>query len=176
VNRDEKKLEEIASTNQLKAIPFASITEAVRESEIVIVATGVAEPILYLNQIEGTSVKYIFDLAMPRNVAADVYNYAGVKVFDVDQISATVNDTLDKRLAEIPKVKAVVESKAQEFFDWEERRKSRTSTPAAYEQYNPHVITRSENSYPRQFACFMADQCCDGKPDTAWLPMQAYSA
>lgn len=176
VNRDEKKLEEVATANQLKAIPFSSLTEAVRESEIVIVATGVDEPILHLNQVKGTSVKYIFDLAMPRNVAPDVYNYDEVKVFDVDQISATVNDTLDKRLAEIPKVKAIVQSKAQEFFDWQERRKNRTSAPAAYEQYKPHVIARSTNSYPRQFACFMADQCCDGKPDTAWLPMQAYSA
>ncbi|MGC4021447.1 MAG: glutamyl-tRNA reductase [Cyclobacteriaceae bacterium] len=176
VNRDEKKLDEIASANQLKAIPFSSLNEAVRESEIVIIATGVAEPILHLNQIKGTAVKYIFDLAMPRNVAADVYSFEEVKVFDVDQISATVNDTLDRRLAEIPKVKAIVESKAQEFFDWQERRKSRTSSPAVYEQYNPHVIARATHSYPRQFACFMADQCCDGKPDTAWLPMQAYSA
>lgn len=176
VNRDEKKLEEIASENRLKAIPFTSLTQAVRENEIVIVATGVAEPILHLNQIEGTSVKYIFDLAMPRNVAADVYNYKNAEVFDVDQISATVNETLDKRLAEIPKVKAIVQSKAQEFFDWQERRKSRTSAPAVYEQYNPHVIARSSHSHPRQFACFMADQCCDGKPDTAWLPLQAYSA
>jgi len=176
VNRDEKKLEEIASANQLKAVPFASLNEAVRESEIVIVATGVAEPILHLDQIKGTAVRYIFDLAMPRNVATDVYQYDGVKVFDVDQISATVNDTLDKRLAEVPKVKAIVQSKAQEFFDWQERRKTRTSAPAAYEQYNPNVIARSSHSHPRQFTCFMANQCCDGKPDTAWLPLQAYSA
>ncbi|HTH57708.1 MAG TPA: glutamyl-tRNA reductase [Cyclobacteriaceae bacterium] len=176
VNRDEKKLDEIASVNQLKAIPFSSLNEAVRESEIVIVATGVAEPILHLSQVEGTAVKYIFDLAMPRNVAADIYEYPAVKVFDVDKISATVTDTLDKRFAEIPKVKAIVQSKAQEFFDWQERRKNRTSAPAAYEQFNPHVIARSSHSHPRQFACFMADQCCDGKPDTAWLPLQAYSA
>src|SRR6185369_14476953 len=73
VNRDEKKLEEIASTNQLRALPFGSLAEAVSDSEIVIIATGVAEPILHLNQVKGTPVKYIFDLAMPRNVAADVY-------------------------------------------------------------------------------------------------------
>jgi len=61
---------------------------------------------------------------MPRNVAAEVYQRDEVRVFDVDQISALVNTTLDKRLAEIPKVKAIVQAKAQEFFDWQERRKS----------------------------------------------------
>ncbi|MBI1766821.1 MAG: glutamyl-tRNA reductase [Bacteroidetes bacterium] len=178
VNRDEKKLEEIASTNQLRALPFTSLIEAVADSEIVIIATGVAEPILHLNHVKGTPVKYIFDLAMPRNVGADVYGCEDITVYDVDQISTTVNDTLGKRLSEIPKVKAIVQSKAQEFFDWQERRKSRTTAPAAYEQFitQPHVITRSTHSHPRQFACFMADQCCDGKPDAAWLPMQAHSA
>jgi len=179
VNRDEKKLEEIASTHQLRALPFGSLAEAVSDSEIVIIATGVNEPILHLNHVEGTPVKYVFDLAMPRNVAADVYNCEDITVYDVDQISAAVNDTLDKRLSEIPKVKSIVQSKAQEFFDWQERRKSRTTAPAAYEQYiaQPHVIAPSTtHSHPRQFSCFMADQCCDGKPDTAWLPLQAYSA
>ena len=178
VNRDEKKLEEIASTNQLRALPFGSLAEAVSDAEIVIIATGVAEPILHLNQLQGTPVKYVFDLAMPRNVAADVYNCEEITVYDVDQISATVNDTLDKRLSEIPKVKGIVQSKAQEFFDWQERRKSRTTAPAAYEQFisQPHVTPSSTDSHPRQFSCFMADQCCDGKPGAAWIPVQAYSA
>jgi glutamyl-tRNA reductase len=178
VNRDEKKLEEIATANQLNALPFTSLAEAVAKSEIIIIATGVAEPILHLSHIKGTSVKYIFDLAMPRNVSADVYACNDVTVYDVDQISATVNDNLDKRLAEVPKVKSIVQSKAQEFFDWQERRKSRNSAPAAYEQFtsHPHVIAPTENSHPRQFACFMADQCCDGKPEAAWLPKRTYSA
>lgn len=178
VNRDEKKLEEISSANQLKAIPFTSLAEAVRESEIVIIATGVAEPILHLNHVRETSVKYIFDLAMPRNVGPEVYGLDEITVFDVDQISATVNDTLDKRLSEIPKVEAIVQSKAQEFFDWQERRKSRTTAPAAYEQFitQPHVIASSTHSHPRQFSCFMANQCCEGKPGAAWVPMQAHSA
>jgi glutamyl-tRNA reductase len=176
VNRDEVKLKEVATANQLNSYPFRSLTEAVKENEIVIIATGVAEPILKLSHVRDTSIKYIFDLAMPRNVDADVYAHDAVRVFDVDQISALVNDTLDKRLAEIPKVKAIVQAKAQEFFDWQERRKSRTTTPLKYEQFLPHVITSTENSHTRQHTCFMADQCCEGKTGKAWLPVQAYSA
>jgi len=185
LDRAGKSLDEIiGSMRQISydllpnTLALKGLTEAVRESEIVIIATGVAEPILHLNQVKGTTVKYIFDLAMPRNVGPEVYALDEITVFDVDQISATVNETLDKRLSEIPKVEAIVQSKAQEFFDWQERRKSRTTAPAAYEQFitQPHVITRSTHSHPRQFACFMADQCCDGRPDAAWLPMQAHSA
>jgi len=175
VNRDELKLKEIASANQLESFPFGSLGDAVKENEIVIIATGVAEPILKLHHVKGTSIKYIFDLAMPRNVAAEVYQLAEVKVFDVDQISALVNNTLDKRLAEIPKVKEIVKAKAKDFFDWQERRKSRTTTPLKYEQYLSHVIG-SENSHARQHTCFMADQCCEGKTGKEWFPVQAYSA
>ena len=176
VNRDELKLKEIASANQLESFPFGSLGDAVKENEIVIIATGVAEPILKFHHVKGTSIKYIFDLAMPRNVAAEVYQLDEVKVFDVDQISALVNNTLDKRLAEIPRVKEIVQAKAQEFFDWQERRKSRTTTPLKYEQFLPHVIGSTENSHARQHTCFMADQCCEGKSEKAWLPVQAYSA
>lgn len=176
VNRDETKLNEIASSNELNAYPFRSLADAVKENEIVIVATGVAEPILNLSHVNGSSVKYIFDLAMPRNVHEDLYQSNEIKVFDVDQISSSINDTLDKRLAEIPKVKAIVQAKAQEFFDWQERRKSRTTAPLKYEQFLPHVIGSTENSHARQYTCFMADQCCEGKPGKAWLPVQAYSA
>jgi len=176
VNRDETKLNEIASANQLDAFPFRSLADAVKENEIVIVATGVADPILNVSHVKGSSVKYIFDLAMPRNVHEDLYQSNEIKIFDVDQISSLINETLDKRLAEIPKVKAIVQAKAQEFFDWQERRKSRTTTPLKYEQFLPHVIGSTENSHTRQHTCFMADQCCEGKPGKAWLPVQAYSA
>jgi glutamyl-tRNA reductase len=176
VNRDETKLNEIASANQLNSFPFRSLADAVKDNEIVIIATGVAEPILDSSHVIGSSVKYVFDLAMPRNVHPDLYQSKEIKVFDVDQISSSVSDTLDKRLAEIPKVKAIVQAKAQEFFDWQERRKSRTTTPLKYEQFLPHVIGSTENSHTRQHTCFMADQCCEGKPGKAWLPVQAYSA
>jgi len=176
VNRDEKKLSEIASTHQLKSYPFASLAQAISENEIIIMATGVAQPVLHLDHVKNTSVKYIFDLSMPRNVDAEVYQHSSVKVFDVDQVSATVNETLDKRLSEIPKVKMIVEAKAQEFFDWQERRKSRTTSPATYEQFYYNVSADTTNSHARQRSCFMANQCCEGKPGAAWLPVQSYSA
>src|SRR5579859_2277450 len=176
VNRDEKKLNEIASVNQLPFFPFASLTEAVKENEIVIIATGVAEPILSLPQVEQTGVKYIFDLAMPRNVATEVYDHPTIKVFDVDQISSLVNKTLYNRLAEIPKVKAIVKAKAREFFEWQERRKRRTNAPNKYEQYLTNGTGSNQDGHARQHTCFMAIECCEGKPGKEWLPVQAYSA
>jgi glutamyl-tRNA reductase len=176
VNRDEVKLAALASQYNLKSFPFAQMPQAIRESEIVIMATSVSQPVLQLHHIKETDVHVIFDLSMPRNVSNEVYQQGDVTVWDVDQISASVSDTLDKRLAEIPKVKAIVQAKAQEFFEWQERRKSRTTIPLKYEQFLPHAITSIENSHTRQHTCFMADQCCEGKPGKAWLPVQAYSA
>jgi glutamyl-tRNA reductase len=176
VNRDEKKLLEIATSYNLKSFSFAQMPEAIRGSEIVIMATAVPEPVLRLDHIAGSQVHTIFDLSMPRNVCSEVYEQGDVTVWDVDQISTSVHNTLDKRLAEIPKVKAIVQEKTREFFDWQERRKKRTTVPLKYEQFLPHAITSIENSHSRQHTCFMADQCCEGKPGKEWLPVQAYSA
>jgi glutamyl-tRNA reductase len=176
VNRDEKKLSDTATTYNLKSKPFYELPQAINESEIVIVATGVAQPILHLQHVKDSNVKYIFDLSMPRNVSEEVYECDRITVLDVDQVSATINNNLDKRLAEIPKVKAIVETKMQEFFDWQERRRNRTTLPLKYEQFLPHAIGSTEDSHTRQHTCFMADQCCEGKSGKAWLPVQAYSA
>ena len=144
-----------------------------------------AQPVLHLSQIKNTRVRYVFDLSMPRNVAEDVYQYKGVSVFDVDQISASVNETLDKRMAELPKVRAIVKEKARDLFDWQERRRLRTTThqlpagiPAGHEKplIPSHVIVHRENSHAHQRTCFMADQCCEVKVGSSWLELAARSA
>src|SRR5260221_1378424 len=99
VNRDENKLADIASTYNLKSFPFTEMPQAIRECEIIIMATAVSQPILYLDHVIGTKVNSIFDLSMPRNVSDEVYQHNDVTVWDVDQISSSVNDTLDKRMA-----------------------------------------------------------------------------
>jgi glutamyl-tRNA reductase len=178
VNRDEQKLENFGRQYNSATFPFPSLDEAVKESEIVIVATSVAKPILHLNQIKNTPVRYVFDLSMPRNVAEDVYQSEGVKVFDVDGISTSVNETLDKRLAELPKVKAIVKEKAHEFFEWQERRKLRTTNPEPAEKLliPTHVTSRNDHSHTHQSTCFMADQCCEVATAPNWLAHAARSA
>jgi glutamyl-tRNA reductase len=188
VNRDEKKLADFGKQYSSMTFPFVSLDKAVEESDIVIVATSVARPILYLEQIKNTAVRYVFDLSMPRNVADDIYQYKGVTVFDVDQISTSVNETFGKRMAELPKVKAIVKEKAREFFDWQQRRKLRTtsldhssslgvSTILSGKNLIPHhVIAHRENSHAHQRTCFMADQCCEVKTGSPWLARAARSA
>jgi glutamyl-tRNA reductase len=180
VNRNEQKLFAIAESFNLPFFPFAGLSEAVKGCEIIVMATSVDKPVLYLDQLRNTRVRFVFDLSMPHNVADDVYDCDAITVMDVDQISAEVNRTLDRRLAEIPKVKAIVQSKAQELFDWQERRKLRTIAPDESVErkllIGNDVIVDPKNSFPRKYACFMADQCCDGKAEVAWLPGRTRSA
>jgi glutamyl-tRNA reductase len=179
VNRNEIKLSEIAMKYELTSFPFDALGAAVSHTEIVVIATSVDEPILQMDHLRSSPVKYVFDLSMPHNVADDVYQNKEITVFDVDQISVAVNATLDKRLGEIPKVKAIVQLKAQELFDWQERRKLRTNASREpYEQIliRKNVVADSENSLPRKQTCFMANQCCDGKAGFTWLSNAACPA
>ena len=178
VNRNQQKLQDFGAQYESRTFPFDSLTQAIKESDIVVVATSLATPILHLSHIESTSVRYVFDLSMPRNVSEEVYQHLGIKVFDVDQVSAFVNETLEKRLAEVPKVKAIVQAKAQEFFDWQQRRLSRTTSTDSYEKLliPNHVSAHAENSHPRQHTCFMANQCCDGQTEFTWLSLATRSA
>ncbi len=122
VNRSEEKLNEVAAANGAEAFSLTSIDKALAKSEIVIMCTGAAQPILNQQLLEGSAVRYIYDLSVPQNVAAEVYTNPNYTVKDIDRISQDIANTVSSRMAEIPKVKEIVKQKAHEFVEWSGKR------------------------------------------------------
>lgn len=120
VNRDVTKLHLVASKYDVLAFPLGGLSEALVGSQTLVVTTNSSQPLVDAEHLDRSAVTTIYDLSVPRNVAAEVYNT--FNVFDVDMISTQINETIQNRLKEIPKVESIIAHHMEEFKNWSHRR------------------------------------------------------
>jgi glutamyl-tRNA reductase len=124
MNRTPEKAEHLAETFNLRTAAIESISEEVKKSDIILVATNATEPIIHFSDLENISgEKLIIDLSIPCNVEKRVEDLKHVKLIDVDGLSILKDETLVRRAAEIPKARAIIQSHLNELMDWHEMRK-----------------------------------------------------
>lgn len=126
VNRHEERLQSIGSKYDLMQFPMTALRQSVMDSDVLVVATNASAPIVDRNHITGSSLKLVFDLSVPRNVSPDVYRMSSINVLDIDQISEGIQNNMNARLSEIPKVEHILSLYAAEFSDWMKRRETFT--------------------------------------------------
>ncbi|HWB64943.1 MAG TPA: glutamyl-tRNA reductase [Chitinophagales bacterium] len=122
VNRNEEKAELTAGEYKVSYAPFASQQEVMSSADILIVATGADHPIITKSDVEQSRVKLVFDLSVPSNVSPEVKNLEGIQMYDIDELSKIVNDTIESRRTEIPIAESIIDEHIDEFRQWEERR------------------------------------------------------
>jgi len=123
MNRSFHKAISLASKHHLQCAPIEELEDEVRKADIIIVATNAAFPVIHKKQIEGTGRKLIIDLSVPLNVAEDAATCPMVELIRVDELSKMKDETLLRRMAEIPKAKAIIADHFAEFKAWNQRRK-----------------------------------------------------
>jgi len=121
INRDAEKRQIIADRYNATPFELSYLSNALQNSEALIVTTNAELPIVYNKHIQDSSIRFIYDLSVPQNVAAEVYALKGVVAFDIDTISKQISHTLQNRLAEVPKVEGIIENFTQQFTDWSYR-------------------------------------------------------
>lgn len=121
INRDAAKGRELAGNENIAYAPFHALEYNVQQSDAVIVATNAPHPIVTKALLESTPVKYVFDLSVPQNVAPDVSSLSHIDVENVDSISEDTTATIQFRLTEIPKVKAIIRTYSEKFNEWAAR-------------------------------------------------------
>ena len=68
----------------------------------------------------------LIDIAVPRDIDPDAANVPQVKLFDIDGLNAQLEDSLTRRIKEVPHVKAILE---EELFEFENYLKSLEMLP-----------------------------------------------
>jgi len=121
INRDVEKLHAVADRYVATPFELNDLTEALQNSQALVVTTNAELPIVYNEHIKNSFVKFIYDLSVPQNVSGEVYESKEVMTFDIDTISKQISNTLQNRLAEVPKVEGIIESFTQQFTDWSYR-------------------------------------------------------
>ncbi|HET9132048.1 MAG TPA: hypothetical protein VFO86_13920, partial [Terriglobia bacterium] len=123
VNRDQQKLHSLGSRYDMLQFPLSALAQSVAGSDALIVTTNAEMPIVDREHL-GESLKIVFDLSVPRNVAPRVYRMNNIPVLDVDAISESIRDTKNTRLSQVPKVEEILARHAAEFDDWMKRREA----------------------------------------------------
>lgn len=122
-NRSFEKAEKIAEKYNIPQIPFEDFEKELQSTDILIVATGAAHPIVNEKHFPNGKETLIIDLSIPNNVDKKVVENKAVKLVDVDELSNHIQETLEQRKKEIPKAEEIIKEMTKEFLAWEKKRK-----------------------------------------------------
>jgi glutamyl-tRNA reductase len=124
VNRTPEKAEHLAETFNLRTASIETLSEEIKNSDIILVATNAPEPIIHCTDLENISGdKLVIDLSIPCNVESGVKDLHHVKLIDVDGLSLLKDETLQRRAAEVPKARTIIQNHFNELMEWYEMRK-----------------------------------------------------
>jgi glutamyl-tRNA reductase len=124
INRTEEKAIELANELGLKSASYDVIDAEVMRADIVIVATNSDQPIILKNNLQHCNNKMLIDLSIPNNVDPACKELAQITLVNVDDLSKINDATLQKREAEIPKAKSIIQEHTTEFTNWYQMRKN----------------------------------------------------
>lgn len=123
INRTKDKAEKIAGKFNLVVKDYANLQEEIRNTDVLIVATGAQSPTVSKELIHTDKELLILDLSIPRNVSPNVTDLSNVSLIHLDALSQITDETLAKRKAHIPHAEAIIEDVKAEFIAWLETRK-----------------------------------------------------
>ena len=123
INRTKDKAEKIAGKFNLIVKDYADLQAEIRNSDILIVATGAHNPTISKELIYPKKELLILDLSIPKNVSDDVRELENVKLIHLDHLSQMTDETLERRKQFIPQAREIISEVENDFNQWLETRK-----------------------------------------------------
>jgi glutamyl-tRNA reductase len=120
-NRTFDKAETLAEEMGFEVIPFENVVEAMQKSDVIISSIMKSDPFITKNLVKKfdiPSYKLFVDLSVPRSIETSIEDIPGVLLYNVDNIRSKASETLENRLAAIPKVEQIIEESIEEFYNW----------------------------------------------------------
>jgi glutamyl-tRNA reductase len=120
--------EDLAGRLGATAVPWSSLDQTLAGADIVVTATGAAEPVLTRARVEEVlrtrrnRPLFIIDIAVPRDVEASVGDLESVFLYDIDDLQAIVKENLTRRTSELDQAEAIVSEEASRFTSWMQSR------------------------------------------------------
>lgn len=123
INRTAVKAAALATELGLQFAPAEQMAEYIAASDIILVATNATDPVIREAHISGDRHKLIIDLSIPYNVEKSAQHLPNITLVNVDDLSKIKDETLQNRMQEVPKAKAIIADHINEFLDWHEMRR-----------------------------------------------------
>jgi len=123
-NRTLEHAQTLATQHGGVALPLQDIDRHLFEADIVISATASREPILSKAMLQ-TALKarrnkpmFLLDLAVPRDIAADVAELADVYLYTVDDLEQVIEDNRASRREAANEAEVIIDLQVQHFWAW----------------------------------------------------------
>ena len=121
MNRTVSKAQALASHWQAEATTFEYLVPSLAWADIVITSTGAPHTLVHRSQVkEALETRpdrplVFLDIALPRDVDADVGELPQVQLYDLDALEHHLHDALAERQAAVPKVEAILDEEVAAF-------------------------------------------------------------
>ncbi len=123
INRTEQKAIDLAMELGLQSAPLGDLVCQAKAADIILVASSDAEPVILKSFFDNRDTKLIIDLSIPYNVETAIRELDHITLVNVDELSKIKDETLQMRMAEVPKAKAIISSHMAEFTEWNRMRR-----------------------------------------------------
>ncbi len=120
-NRTKKRAQEIAYECNFDSLPFATVSQRLKDFDVVVSSVRMDEPFLtkeLLSSQSRHSFQYLFDLSVPRSISSDVESLPGILLYNIDGIQNKTTRALQKRMEAIPLVRQIILEAIEEFSNW----------------------------------------------------------
>ena len=120
-NRTKAHADEVAGRFEAGARDLEELTDALAWADVVVAATSSEAPVVGAETVRaamrgrGGRRLVIVDLAVPADVDRQAGEVEGVRLFDVDDLRAGLDEAMSARLREVPKVEAIIEEEVEAF-------------------------------------------------------------
>ena len=127
-NRTAERARPLAERFGAGVIPLTALPEELPAYDIIITSTASQLPILGKGLLERAIKQrrhrpiFIVDLAVPRDVEAEVADLNDVFLYSVDDLGQVVREGMDNRVAQVVQAEAIIETRVESFVHWMECR------------------------------------------------------
>lgn len=120
LNRSLANAERLASTFNVNAIPFDSLSDLSGYDVIVSCISSSGMLVAHENFSSGAEGKLLIDLSVPRVMDPSLAAIQGFKLVNIDHITEGNKRALQKRLDAVPVALKIVDTYCEEFREWEQ--------------------------------------------------------
>lgn len=118
INRTPEKAIELANELNLFTAPYEDLIAQSHLADIIVVSANATGPILKKEHFTKADSKVLIDLSIPNNIETSLRELPGIQLVNVDGLSKINDATLQKRMAEVPKAKAILAAQLSELKEW----------------------------------------------------------
>jgi len=127
-NRTIERASELAHQIHGEAMRLSQVADALPQFDIVLSCTASSLPIIGLGMVE-RAIKtrrhrpmFMVDLAVPRDIEAEVAELDDVFLYTVDDLASVVQSGVASRQAAVSEAEAIIAGRLGDFLDWHARR------------------------------------------------------